>query len=521
MKYTERPITAVWELTFACNLRCKHCGSSCSTAKPDELTEDEALNLCDQIGQLGIYYLTLSGGEPLLCKHWNKIAKRLKSNNVIPNMITNAWLLTRDIIKEAKSSGISNIAISLDGLKDTHDFMRTKGSFDKIMNALDMLKEEGMPSSIITTVNNRNLLELRELYEVLVKKGVSNWQLQYAMAMGNMLEHKDLQIIPEQIDLIIDFAYEIYKEGKIRVDLSDCVGYYNIKETEIRNAFRSKEHEFKVFTNGCPAGKMVFGIRCNGNIVGCTSLRDEFFLEDNVRNRPLKEIWEDPKSFAWNRDLCRNKLEGFCSKCQYGNYCLAGCSVMKFTSGKKLTENHYCSYNVAVKEENKRIQSIKDLEILYQEAETALKEEEYQLAEIYYSKLLTINQESISILNTLGFINFQLENFNESLQFNKKVLSIDPKNAYAYKGLGLCQVKLNQKEEGIKNLYTAIDLADNNFIDPYHDLAVILAEEERFDQAINVLELAKNKFSNLNEQTSALYKNILEISETNKVINIQ
>ena len=235
MKYTERPVTAVWELTFACNLRCKHCGSSCSTAKSDELTEQEALNLCDQIGKLGLYYLTLSGGEPLMCKHWNKIAKRLKANNVIPNMITNGWLLTKEIIREAKESGIANIAISLDGLKETHDFLRTKGSYDRIMNALDMLKEEGMPSSVITTVNNRNLPELKDLYQVLVKKGVLNWQLQYAMAMGNMLEHKDLQIVPGQIDEIIDFAYDVYKEGIIRADLSDCVGYYNVKEIEIRN----------------------------------------------------------------------------------------------------------------------------------------------------------------------------------------------------------------------------------------------------------------------------------------------
>lgn len=517
MKYNERPITAVWELTFACNLRCKHCGSSCSTAKPDELTEEEALNLCDQIAGLGIYYLTLSGGEPLLCKHWSKIAQRLRANNVIPNMITNAWLLTRDKIQEAKSAGISNIAISLDGLKATHDFMRTTGSFDRIMNALDVLKEEGMPSSIITTVNNRNLPELRELYQILVKKGVLNWQLQYAMAMGNMLDHKDLQIVPEQIDEIIDFAYEVYKDGKIRADLSDCVGYYNVKEIEIRNAFRPKDQDFMVFTNGCPAGKLVFGIRCNGNIVGCTSLRDEFFLEDNVRNRPLKEIWEDPKSFSWNRDLCRSKLEGFCSKCQYGNYCLAGCSVMKFTSGKKLTENHYCSYNVAVKEERRRIDSIKDQNVLFKEAEKAINEEEYQLAEIYYSMLLNYLPENLSILNTLGFIHFQLENFGESLKYNEKVLSTDPENAYAYKGLGLCQVKLKRKEEGIRNLYKSIELADNTFIDPYHDLAIILAEEQDYDEAISVLELAKLKFPALNEQTQTLYNNILEVSEMQKM----
>jgi len=60
-----QPITAVWEITFACNMRCKHCGSGCNTTKPDELSTEEALKVCDQIAELKIDYITLSGGEPL------------------------------------------------------------------------------------------------------------------------------------------------------------------------------------------------------------------------------------------------------------------------------------------------------------------------------------------------------------------------------------------------------------------------------------------------------------------------
>jgi len=514
MKYNEKPITAVWELTFACNLRCKHCGSACSTAKSDELTEKEALDLCDQIADLGLSYITLSGGEPLLCKYWGKVAQRLKSNNVVPNMITNGWLLTKDIIKEAKDSGISNIAISLDGLKETHDFMRTKGSYDKIMDALALLQQENMPSSIITTVNNKNLTELYELYQELLKKNVANWQLQYAMAMGNMLDHVDLQIKPEQIDHIIDIAYDIYKENRIRIDLADCIGYFNIKETEIRNELHSQNPKNMVFTNGCPAGKYVFGIRCNGNIVGCTSLRDEFFLEDNIRNRPLREIWEDTKSFAWNRELCRDKMEGFCQKCQFANYCLAGCSVMKFTSGKKLTENLYCSYNVAIKEEKKRIDKINNTQLLLNEGTTAIAEEEYQLAELLYLKVLENDPNNINILNTLGFLHYQLENYTECFTINNKILKLDPKNAYAYKGLGLCQVKTGLYNEGIKNLYRSIELADNNFLDPYHDLALVLAEQQNYTEALDVLNKAKTKTAEIPVELKKLYNKLSELCLT-------
>ena len=55
MTYTKsRPITAVWEVTMGCNMRCGHCGSSCEGSLPGELTTDEALDLCDQVAELGL-----------------------------------------------------------------------------------------------------------------------------------------------------------------------------------------------------------------------------------------------------------------------------------------------------------------------------------------------------------------------------------------------------------------------------------------------------------------------------------
>lgn len=58
--------TAVWEITMGCNMRCKHCGSSCAEALPDELNTSEALEVCDQLK-----VITLSGGEPTTLNNLN------------------------------------------------------------------------------------------------------------------------------------------------------------------------------------------------------------------------------------------------------------------------------------------------------------------------------------------------------------------------------------------------------------------------------------------------------------------
>ena len=82
-------ITAVWEVTMKCNMRCKHCGSSCEDKLPGELTTEEALDLCDQLGELGMRYIAISGGEPTTRKDWPLIVKRLRENGIKPNMISN------------------------------------------------------------------------------------------------------------------------------------------------------------------------------------------------------------------------------------------------------------------------------------------------------------------------------------------------------------------------------------------------------------------------------------------------
>ena len=87
------PETVVWEITFACNMRCLHCGTSAGKQRPEELSTDEALSLIDELTELGCKNVTLSGGEPLLRKDWKVLAQRLKDNGLISYLITNGYAM--------------------------------------------------------------------------------------------------------------------------------------------------------------------------------------------------------------------------------------------------------------------------------------------------------------------------------------------------------------------------------------------------------------------------------------------
>lgn len=504
------PLVAVWEVTMNCNMRCKHCGSSCEGPLPDELTTEEALKLCDDMAALGLRRITLSGGEVFTRPDWDQLVERLTKNGVKTNVLSNGWLLDRETVKRAKKAGVTNIGISLDGLEDTHDFIRKKGSYERIMKALDIMKEEELSSSIVSCLHRRNLKEMPELKKALIEKGVRDWQLQTANPMGNLLQYPEWLFEPREIDDVIDFAYETMQECKINVYLGDDVGYFSCKEAEVRKK-GVKSPFYEGYYEGCSAGKRVMGIRCNGDIIGCLYIRDDSYIEGNVRDTALEEIWNRKDAFAWNRDLDKSKLQGFCKTCQYGSFCLGGCSGKKLINYKTVAENKFCSYRNAVEVERKEIEKVNDFDTLVTQGREKIEGEEYQLAEIYLSRALQQQPGNTEVLNLLGFAHYSLENYPECERFNRKVLEIEPGNAYSHKGLGICLSASGQLEEGIKLLKKSIELASDNFMDPYHDLAVILANNNRCDEALEVLEQGRNRSPEFKQASEDFYRSLKEV----------
>ena len=73
------PLMIVWEITLACNLRCRHCGSLAGNTRVKELSTEEALDLVRQMAEMKIPFVTLLGGEPLLRKDWKQMVKALSN----------------------------------------------------------------------------------------------------------------------------------------------------------------------------------------------------------------------------------------------------------------------------------------------------------------------------------------------------------------------------------------------------------------------------------------------------------
>ncbi|MBB2183591.1 radical SAM protein [Lachnospiraceae bacterium MD1] len=348
MKYT--PETCVWELTMECNLHCTHCGSSCKAARPDEITTAEALRVAEEIGAMRLRWVSLMGGELFLRKDWDIILQRLSDVGVNICIITNGTLVDDKIINKMKGTRVTNFSISIDGLRETHNHIRGGNTYEKCEEAFRLAREAGFVTSAITTVMRNNINELPALKEELIRLGVAYWQLQTGLPEGNLLRHKDMIVQPQDIKKIIDFAYETNIEGRILITLPDTIGYYTHKEAIARKI--AAHSEATPLWEGCNAGIRSFGILSNGDVIGCTSIRNAKFIEGNIRERSLMDIWEDENSFAWRRNMTARQLQGKCGSCEYAVRCLGGCSnVRLLDTGDIYGENRFCAYHAAMMSE--------------------------------------------------------------------------------------------------------------------------------------------------------------------------
>ncbi len=504
MKYSL--INAVWEITYMCNMRCKHCGSGCGEKYPDELSTAEALGVSRQLGELGLKQITLSGGEPFMRPDLTAIVKSLVEQGIHVSFISNGWYIDASILDSLNRIGRVQIAVSLDGLETTHDYLRKKDSFDRVLNALKLMKEKGISSTVVTTVNRKNIPELPELKKHLYDCGVRCWQFQLATPMGNLLDHPELIPAPEDCERIIDFAFETAVEKKIIVDIGDNIGYFHSKITSIRKMTMKGQAGRCAGWMGCSAGKRGLGIRANGDIVGCLSIRDDRFIEGNIRETALAGIWNDPDSFSWNRSLSKEKLEGFCGECQYGSMCLGGCSLSKTMFCGSLSENTYCLFRTAIRKEERTISQISNPDVLRINAAKCIESESYQLADIYFKRIHLLAPEDGSILEPWAYVHFRMKNYARCKELNCKAIETNPENCSAWKGYGISLVKTGDIEEGLRCLRKAVSLADGNNTDPFHDLAVILHENGRTGEALEVLEEGMRKFPALEEKEGRFYQ---------------
>ena len=332
------PIIAIWETTLACNMKCIHCGSSAGKVRLKELSTKEAIGLCKDLNELGTELVTLMGGEPFLRKDWFQISQEIKDLGMDLTFISNGSTIDNEKISKLIKLEPYAVAVSLDGgIPETHDSIRgLKGSFEKCLYCLELLKKSGISTSVITTLHKKNVKELFMIRELLLNKEIA-WQIQMAGPSGRF--PKELMLSEEEFYSVAMF-------------ISSSRNQYSTKQLPIMGAHNFGYHSHVLgnlmispIWKGCLAGISNIGIQSDGGIKGCLSLPDNF-IEGNIRRKSLKDIWNSPNFASYNRKFKRKDLNAYCKSCKYGVSCKGGCATVSTLLTEKLHSNPYCLYRI-------------------------------------------------------------------------------------------------------------------------------------------------------------------------------
>jgi len=337
-----RPIYAVWEITLACDLACRHCGSRAGKARPDELSTAECLDLVRQMKELGVFEVTLIGGEAYLRDDWVDIVREVRKSGMQCTMTTGGRGLTRERALAAKEAGIQSVSISIDGLRESHDMQRgVVGSFDSAMAAFDALREAKIPVAANTQINKCNIHEIPAVFELLASKKIHGWQFQLTTAMGRAGDETNMLLEPWQVLDVIPMLAELKKkadDAKVRFFPGNNIGYYGPYEAILRASFPGKHR------GSCGAGRSTLGIEADGSIKGCPSLPTESYVGGNIRDATLEDIWERAAALRFTRDQKVSDLRGFCKTCYYAEECKAGCNWTTHVLLGYIGDNPYCHH---------------------------------------------------------------------------------------------------------------------------------------------------------------------------------
>jgi MoaA/NifB/PqqE/SkfB family radical SAM enzyme len=130
----------IWDITYACPLRCAHCYTESGRRPARTLDRDAAMRVVDVILAAQAEKISISGGEPLSVRWAIEAMKRLHDAGVAVTLFTSGWSIPEKTAA-ALADAVSSVAVSIDGADATiHDAIRGRaGAFERGMRALDVL----------------------------------------------------------------------------------------------------------------------------------------------------------------------------------------------------------------------------------------------------------------------------------------------------------------------------------------------------------------------------------------------
>jgi len=296
----------VWlELTQHCNLRCVHCygqfGSPINeSSNTKAMTTEDWKRVIREIKEAGCTAIQLIGGEPLCFSNFKEIltyAHAIGMERI--DIFTNGTLINESFLQLVKETRAS-VRVSLYGHDaHTHESVTgVKGSFQKTVTALKLLKEQDVPTTVAVIIMKANQSYIEEIKT-------------FIESLGHVFS-----------------GYDTIRQVAGKVNNDNCITDAEILESRYHtsaNFFTSEEqYAHNLHWNNCWSGKLA--ITDSGDLLPCIFARDTVI--GNVSKESLSEGLDKALPY-WSMTL--DQVDG-CKDCEY-RYACYNCRPLAMSIG--------------------------------------------------------------------------------------------------------------------------------------------------------------------------------------------
>ncbi len=313
-----------WHITDECDQRCKHCYifSQNNGKKVDAVTWEQMQDLvanccdmCEMYGRLPYFYIT--GGDPILHPDFWRLLALLKEREIPFTIMGNPFHLTDEVCGRMKACGCQKYQLSIDGMRETHDWFRKPGSFDCTLEKIACIKNAGIRSVVMTTVSGVNIREVPAIIDTVVKYGVDVFAFARYCPTG---EEKDIGITPKEYRRLLAVC-----DKKFRAyEAAGCSTWFN-KKDHLWTLYEYETGGFKIpktaregmIYDGCNCGNCHLTILPTGDLYACRRVQNSKVgnaFEDRIADLWVCEMeaWRDYKKF---KKCSRCELLAWCRGC--------------------------------------------------------------------------------------------------------------------------------------------------------------------------------------------------------------
>lgn len=311
------------DITDMCNLKCVHCYQLVDAKVKHNISTNRLKRFIDDVYDLGVFSVTLSGGEIFLRNEIWELVKYISEKGMVITLFTNAALLGEEDIKKINQFNVHKVAVSLYSVKeDIHDSITgVIGSCEKTKAALEKLKATDVQVEVKCVLMKPNFPQYQSMDFYCKERGFS-LILDTSMTPKLNGDRKPLEYTFE-FEQIIQFALD-----------------------ENYNYYVGKNRTLDFEKEPCSAGKISLYCSPEGKIYPCVSLRLELGDMEKIKN-----IWSDSMDLRqWQRT--RMKDFNYCGKQNYCKFCVEVCAGICFLeNGDYLYSNTSQCFKAKAREE--------------------------------------------------------------------------------------------------------------------------------------------------------------------------